>query len=79
MNSRADRFLRRVDSYLDGLPFGASRAKFLASQLDQWVYRFQQFQLGLVVVTTEADPPEAYDYVTTISGLQKRLTEASKG
>ena len=72
-------FPRRVDAYLDGMPFGAPRAKFLASQLDQWVYRFQQFQLGLVVVTTAADPPEAYDYVTTISGLQKRLTEASRG
>ena len=61
------------------MPFGAPRAKFLASQLDQWERRFQQFQLGLVVVATPADPPEAYDYVETISGLQKRLTEASRG
>ena len=79
MSPRADHFLRRVDSHLDGMPFGSARAKWLAAQLDQWVSRFQQFQLGLVVVPTAADPPQAMDYVTTISGLQKRLDEARRG
>ena len=75
--SRAERYLARVDAHLDGLPFGSERAKFLAGQLDGWEERYCEF--ARTDGKSEAADVTAADFVLTLSGLASRLEEARRG
>jgi hypothetical protein len=72
---RAKRFIARVDAHLPTLCDDAARRAFLDRQLEGWEHRYARF------LATEgaseprgdrADPPQAADFLLTITALAAR-------
>ncbi|HEY7243373.1 MAG TPA: hypothetical protein VH678_05760 [Xanthobacteraceae bacterium] len=73
--SRADRFLARVDAHLSTLSTDGARQSFVASQMRAWKARYAKFveSAGASEPATDvSDPPQAADFLLTITGLQVR-------
>ena len=74
-SGRAARFLARVDDRLPDLADDAARRVFLDRQLAGWEHRFARFVAteGASEPTIDpADPPQAADFLLTITGLAAR-------
>ncbi len=74
-SSRAARFLARLDERLPGLTDDAARRAFLDRQLAGWEHRFARFiatEGASEPVVDPADPPQAGDFLLTITGLAAR-------
>ncbi len=72
---RAARFLARLDTHLPALAGHAARRAFLDGQLDGWEHRYARFistEGASEPVVDEADPPQAADFLLTITGLAAR-------
>ena len=73
--NRSARFLARVDDYVPRLTGAAARRAFLQRQIEAWEARYTRFIASegrSEVVVAAADPPDATDFVLTISGLAAR-------
>jgi len=76
--SRAARFLARVDDRLLGLADDAARRGFLDRQLAGWEHRYARFiatEGASEPIVDPADPPQAGDFLLTITGLAARRIE----
>ena len=72
MTARTDRFLARVEGHLRTLPDEAKRLEFLNLQIETWEERYRRFaesEGDSEPVTNPADPPSAFDFIMTITGL----------
>lgn len=72
---RAERFLQRIDDLLPTLQSDAARRSFLARQIARWESLYQGFILSEGAsepVTNPKDPPQAVDFLLTITGLAAR-------
>ena len=72
---RADRFLARLDAHLPILADRALRRAFLDRQLAGWEYRYARFvasEGASEPIGAAADPPQAADFLLTITGLAAR-------
>jgi hypothetical protein len=72
---RTSRFIARVDAYLPTLPDDAARRAFLDGQLEGWEHRYARFvatQGASEFAARTADPPQAADFLLTISALAAR-------
>jgi hypothetical protein len=72
---RTDRFIARVDAYLATLADDAARRLFLDSQLEGWERRYARFvatQGASEFAASAGDPPQAADFLLTISALAAR-------
>jgi hypothetical protein len=79
---RADRFLARLDRHLPTLADRAMRRAFLDRQLAGWEYRYARFvasEGASEPVGSAADPPQAADFLLTITGLAARRIALGKG
>jgi len=80
--SRAARFLARVDDRLPGLADDAARRAFLDRQLAGWEHRYARFiatEGASEPIVDPADPPQAGDFLLTITGLAARRIELGAG
>lgn len=70
------RFLTRLDRHLPTLADHAARRAFLDRQLEGWQQRYARFiatgESEPVIIP--ADPPQAADFLLTITGLMARRT-----
>jgi hypothetical protein len=75
---RCARFLVRLDTHLAALASDAARQSFIDRQLEAWQRRYGRFismQDGCAGTIETADPPQAADFLLTISALAaKRRT-----
>ena len=74
-SGRAARFLARLDDRLPALADDAARRAFLDRQLAGWEQRYARFIAteGASEPTVDpADPPQAGDFLLTITGLAAR-------
>lgn len=74
---RATHFIARVDAHLPTLADDAARRAFLDRQLAGWERRFARFVASdgeSEPVIVAADPPQAADFLLTITGLAARRT-----
>jgi hypothetical protein len=74
-DDRATRFIARVDAHLPTLPDDGERRAFLDRQLDGWERRYACFiatEGASEFVSNRADPPQATDFLLTITGLAAR-------
>jgi hypothetical protein len=72
---RTSRFIARVDAYLPTLVDDAARRAFLDGQLEGWEHRYARFvaMQGASEFAADADdPPQAADFLLTISALAAR-------
>jgi hypothetical protein len=72
---RATRFIARIDAHLPMLKDDAARRDFLDRQLDGWERRYARFlatEGECEPVTVANDPPQASDFLLTITGLAAR-------
>jgi hypothetical protein len=72
---RTTRFLARIDAHLPTLADDAARRSFLARQIAGWEFRYELFCLtegDSEPVTDQTDPPQAADFVCTITALEAR-------
>jgi hypothetical protein len=72
---RATRFIARIDAHLPTLKDDAARRDFLDQQLDGWERRYARFlatEGECEPVTATNDPPQAADFLLTITGLAAR-------
>lgn len=72
---RAMRFLARLDRHLPTLADQAARRAFLDRQLEGWQQRYARFiatEGESEPVIIPADPPQAADFLLTITGLMAR-------
>jgi hypothetical protein len=72
---RTSRFLVRIDSHLRTLADDRARRAFLSCQLDGWERRYARFldsQGASEPVGDPSDPPQAADFVATITALAAR-------
>jgi hypothetical protein len=72
---RATRFIARVDAHLPSLADDGERRAFLDRQLDGWEHRYACFIAtdGASEFTlNHADPPQATDFLLTITSLAAR-------
>lgn len=72
---RATRFIARVDAHLPTLADDAARRAFLDRQLDGWERRYARFMATegeSEPASVAADPPQAADFLLTITGLAAR-------
>jgi hypothetical protein len=79
---RVTRFIARVDAYLPTLKNDAARRTFLDRQLDGWERRYAHFlatEGESEPVTTFADPPQAADFLLTLTGLASRRNALDSG
>ncbi len=76
MTDRTDRYLERLDDKLDELPSNAARIAFLASEEVKWTGRYERFvredEAGTIAPPPGDDPPQAADYVCTITAINAR-------
>lgn len=82
-SGRAARFLARLDDRLPALADNAQRRDFLDQQLAGWEYRYARFIAtdgASEPVVDPADPPQAGDFLLTITGLAaRRITLGNHG
>jgi hypothetical protein len=74
-SGRAERFLARLDSHLPFIADRLARRVFLDRQLEGWERRFARFIAtdgASEPVTNPADPPQAADFLLTITGIAAR-------
>jgi hypothetical protein len=74
-SGRAERFLARLDSHLPFIADRLARRAFLDRQLEGWEHRFARFIAtdgASEPVTNLADPPQAADFLLTITGIAAR-------
>lgn len=79
---RVTRFIARVDAHLPTLKDDAARRAFLDRQLDGWEHRYAHFlatEGESEPVTTLADPPQAADFLLTLTGLASRRNALKGG
>jgi hypothetical protein len=72
---RSTRFIARLDGYLRRLADDAARRVFLDRQLEGWEHRYARFIAteGSSEPTVDpADPPQAADFLLTITALAAR-------
>ncbi len=72
---RTARFLARVDDRLPALADDAARRAFLDRQLAGWEHRYARFiatEGASEPIVDPADPPQAGDFLLTITGLAAR-------
>jgi hypothetical protein len=72
---RAIRFIARIDAHLPTLKDDAARRDFLDRQLSGWERRYARFLVTegeCEPVTAANDPPQASDFLLTITGLAAR-------
>ena len=72
---RASRFIARVDAHLPTLANDGDRRAFLDRQLDGWEHRYACFiatEGASEFVASRADPPQAADFLLTITSLAAR-------
>lgn len=69
---RTDRYLERLDQYLEILP-PSERLAFVSRQEVEWIARYERFlaedEAGTIAPAPGDDPPHASDYVCTISAI----------
>jgi hypothetical protein len=76
-SDRAARFLARLDDHLRSLSDPSARRAFLARQQAGWEHRYARFVTtsgASEPVTDPTNPPQAADFVATITGLAARRT-----
>lgn len=74
-DDRATRFIARVDAHLPTLVDDGERRAFLDRQLDGWEHRYACFiatEGASEFAGNRADPPQATDFLLTITGLAAR-------
>jgi hypothetical protein len=74
-DDRATRFIARVDAHLPTLADDGERRAFLDRQLDGWEYRYACFiatEGASEFTASRADPPQAADFLLTITSLAAR-------
>ena len=82
---RVTRFIARGDAHLPTLADDAARRAFLDQQLEGWEHRYARFVASegdTEPVTDAADPPQAADFLLTMTGLAARrmaLGETGRG
>jgi hypothetical protein len=72
---RAKRFIARVDAHLPTLCDDAARRAFLDRQLEGWEHRYARFLAtdgASEPPGNRADPPQAADFLLTITALAAR-------
>jgi hypothetical protein len=72
---RSTRFLRRIDAYLPRLPDNRARRRFLDRQIAGWEHLYARFLVSAGASEPSicpADPPQAADFLLTITGLARR-------
>jgi hypothetical protein len=72
---RSARFLARLDAHLPTLKDNAARRSFLVQQLAGWEFRYERFVLSEGAsepVTNLSDPPQAADFLMTITAIAAR-------
>ena len=72
---RTNRFIARVDAYLPTVADDAARRVFLDGQLEGWEHRYARFvatQGASEFAANAGDPPQAADFLLTISALAAR-------
>jgi hypothetical protein len=72
---RVTRFIARVDAHLPTLADDAARRAFLDLQLEGWERRYARFVASdgdSEPMIDAADPPQAADFLLTITGLAAR-------
>jgi hypothetical protein len=72
---RVTRFMARVDAHLPTLADDAARRAFLDLQLEGWEHRYARFVASegdSEPMNDAADPPQATDFLLTITGLAAR-------
>ena len=72
---RANRFLARLDAHLPTMSDYVTRRAFLDLQLAGWEYRYARFiatEGASEPVLHPMDPPQAADFLLTITGLAAR-------
>jgi len=75
---RTARFFTRLDSHLPSLSGHAARRVFLDRQLDGWERRYARFistEGASEPIVDPDDPPQASDFLLTITGLAARRAE----
>ena len=75
LDDRTSRFIARVDAYLPTLADDGERRAFLDRQLDGWERRYACFIAtdgASEFAGNRADPPQATDFLLTITGLAAR-------
>jgi hypothetical protein len=80
--NRVTRFIARVDAYLPTLKDDAARRTFLDRQLDGWERRYTQFlatEGESEPVITLSEPPQAADFLLTLTGLASRRNALDGG
>jgi hypothetical protein len=78
MTDRTTKFLARVDNYLATIVNEPTYQSFLRQQIAAWQLRYERFVLtegASEPVTDRANPPQAADFLLTITGLQARLEQ----
>src|SRR5262245_21648055 len=74
-DDRASRFIARVDAHLPTLADDGERRAFLDRQLDGWEHRYACFIAtdgASEFASNRTDPPQATDFLLTITGLAAR-------
>jgi hypothetical protein len=74
-SGRAERFLARLDSHLPFIADRLARRALLDRQLEGWERRYTRFIAtdgASEPVTNPADPPQAADFLLTITGIAAR-------
>jgi hypothetical protein len=74
-SDRATRFITRLDGHLRTLADDASRRAFLDRQLEGWEHRYARFiatEGDSEPVADPANPPQAADFLLTITALAAR-------
>ena len=72
---RTARFIARLDGYLLALDDDAARYAFLDRQLEGWEHRYARFvatEGASEPIANPADPPQAADFLLTITALASR-------
>jgi hypothetical protein len=74
-SDRATRFITRLDDHLRTLADDAARRAFLDRQLEGWEHRYARFVASegdSEPVADPTDPPQAADFLLTITALAAR-------
>jgi hypothetical protein len=78
---RAARFLARLDRHLAVLADEPARCGFLERQLEGWEHRYARFvasEGASEPIGNPADPPQASDFLLTITGLAARRSALAR-